>query len=86
MANTDVLASEMMVVGEPGAGTQMVAQVGDDRVVQPNLPMELDSLANCLSSLQDLMMSLPSSASEVTELSVFHQQQLTDTPFSFAQQ
>ena len=69
MANTDVLALEMMVVGEPGAGTQMVAQVGDDRVVQPNLPMELDS-----------------SASEVTELSVFHQQQLTDTPFSFAQQ
>lgn len=66
MADTDVLESEVMVVGEPGAGTQTVAQAGDDRVAQPNLPMELDSLARCLSSLQDLMMLLPSSASEVT--------------------
>lgn len=64
------IALEMVVIGETHGrtqgGTQMVAQEGDDQDVQHRLPMALDSSERCRGILQDLMGSLPSSASEVT--------------------
>ena len=56
---------EMMVIRETDAVAQTVAQEGDDEEVQRNLSTASDSSEQCLSILQNLMVSLPSSPSEV---------------------